>query len=381
MSPEFKHRTKFALETLWVEFVSRWIWAWFRLLVKSQLTRRCKRCILNEKASPLDKNGLCRECKIFFSEKKSKDEPPKTDPIKELLASMPPEPSRLFDVLVLFSGGKDSTYLLHRIKSEHPHLRILSVLVDNGFMSPFALDNARRVIEHMKVSHLTLQIPKTLVKKTFRYTLTHLEKQTGYSLVDQMDGHMTFDAAKKLATDLRIPAILCGLSKTQILNIFGDIGWEFSRLEMIEKPVQRAGIPLSDFPYDPEEQQFWFDGSRYPESIIPRFLFPFYIWNPTEDFIVREVKNLQILKKTHPLLTNNALIPVIGLAEVARFGFSSFEIEFARMVRVGKTKRTQWLHLFEMLEFSARTGLFINKTAQETLTMLNLKKADLGIHE
>ena len=130
-----------------------------------------------------------------------------------------------------------------------------------------------------------------------------------------------------------------------------------------------------------EEQGNFWDASRWPVNQIPRVIMPFVAWDPDEAFILNEVSRLNLIdkKKTSPLLTNNALIPIIGLAEAKRFGYTSFEVEFARMVREGKSERAHWLNLFEMLEVSAKTGLFINKGVVQTLAALGLTKKDIGL--
>ena len=78
-------------------------------------------------------------------------------------------------------------------------------------------------------------------------------------------------------------------------------------------------------------------------------------------------------------MTNNELIPVIGLIDVAKFGYSTFEPEFAQMIREGKTERRYWLNVFEMLEYSAKTGRFISSTVDQTLAKLGLTRADVGL--
>jgi hypothetical protein len=113
----------------------------------------------------------------------------------------------------------------------------------------------------------------------------------------------------------------------------------------------------------------------------PRFLMPFVAWDPDESHILREVARLGLIGRGRcsPLMTNNALIPVIGISEVLRHGHTCFELEFARMIREGKSERTYWLHLFEMLEYSAKTGRFVGKTVAGTLEALGLTRRDLGL--
>ena len=125
----------------------------------------------------------------------------------------------------------------------------------------------------------------------------------------------------------------------------------------------------------------WFDGSKHPPEKVPRFLLPFCAWDLKETEVIAAVKNWGLIKKSNvsPLLTNNAVIPVIGVAEYNHFGYSSFEVEFARMIREGKSDRAYWKNLFEMLEYSAKTGRFIKDTLYNTLDALDLKPSDIGL--
>src|SRR6266536_4689437 len=50
----------------------------------------------------------------------------------------------VYDAIVAYSGGKDSTYILHHLKRAYD-LRLLAFLVDNDFVAAQAFVNARTV--------------------------------------------------------------------------------------------------------------------------------------------------------------------------------------------------------------------------------------------
>ncbi|MFH1022074.1 MAG: hypothetical protein V1809_01635 [Planctomycetota bacterium] len=372
----------FARETRRVEFIARHLWRVIRPAVARHLSRRCRNCVLPEGVSPLDATGLCGECRKFA------DSPPPprpasegvSDPVDELLRSTEGKAAGVYDAILLVSGGKDSAWLLHRITTGHPRLRLLTVLVDNGFMSPIALANAARVMSRFDVDHLTVRPRPAVVRKAFRTAFLNLHRQTGYSIVDLTDGQIIFDTAKHLAARMGIPMVLCGLSRAQIENGMTGVRWEFPREREAAGMNNITGIPFGEF-FTPDEMTLWFDGSKHPPDRIPRFVFPLYVWEPAEEHILREVSRLGLLdaKRTSPLLTNNRLIPLIGIAEVLRFGHTGFEVEFARNVREGKSAREYWLNIFEMLEYSAKTGRFISGSVDATLAELGLSRKDIGL--
>jgi len=70
---------------------------------------------------------------------------------------------------------------------------------------------------------------------------------------------------------------------------------------------------------------------------------------------------------------------LLGVVDVHRLGYSSFEPEFCRMIRDGKADRVAWQRTFELLEHSARTGLFVRGIVEALLARLDLTAADVGI--
>lgn len=332
----------------------------------------------------IKKSGICTACDEYLSNAKNtvpaaqkKDH----DQLNELLRTCQGRGAGGYDALVLLSGGKDSAYLLHSLASVYPELRILTVLVDNGFMSPIALENASCLRRKFNFDHITLSPRRSFVKTVFHYALTHLERQKGYSIVDLLDGTITFDSARNLAAKCGIPLVIGGVGRVQAENLFGITSFELTREQELAALKKHADIVLEEVTED-EDFHLWWDPLKWPSASRPRTIFPFMVWDPDETYILKEVERLGLIdkKRCSPLLTNNALIPVIGLAENARLGYTSFEVEFARMIREGKSKRKYWLNLFEMLEVSAKTGKFINKSVTQTLSALGLSKADIGIN-
>lgn len=374
-----------SIEVAFTDFTARHGWKWIRPLVKRHLALRCSHCLLSTHYTTLNSEGICPYC-VEWSQHSASAQAAQQNTadsqaaLDRLMATHAGKTPGAYDAVILMSGGKDSAYLLHRIRKEYPELRLLSIMVDNGFMSPHAISNLHEILGHFDVPHISVQPQPSFVKKVFRYTLTHLHLQKDYSIVDLMDGHMTFDHAKNFAASMGIPIVLCGMSHLQAEMLYGEpVAVESPRAIECTPVTEHAGIPLQEF--GAENMAYWFDGSQWPAERVPHFVLPFTVWNVSEEEVLAAVTSLGFIskQKVRPLVTNNALIPVIGMAEVAKFGYCYWEVEFARMVREGKSDRTYWVALFEMLEFSTKTGRFVNKTVVETLARLGLTKKDIGI--
>ncbi len=50
------------------------------------------------------------------------------------------------------------------------------------------------------------------------------------------------------------------------------------------------------------------------------------------------------------------------------------------MVRDGKANANEWRHVFELLEYTAKTGLFVKKAVLDSLKQLGLEPKDVGVH-
>lgn len=363
-------------------FFIRHIWPVYRLFVRNSLTPRCRRCILPESYSPLE-GGLCaycREAKHTGPAVAKGDKREMARAFDELIQAQIARQDPAYHVMLLFSGGKDSCYMLHRLRQTYPTLRILAVTVDNTFMSPVAMENIRELIRRFDVDHLMLRPRAATMEKMFRYAITHLNAKGCAGTVDQFDGDFFSDLARNLAARLEIPYIFWGLSPTQLEQILGLDDFLTDPADEARSREEVAGIRLRDV-FDEEEMHYWWNGPAWPADRRPQMVFPFQVWDLPETFIKKEVGRLGLMPRgdESPLMTNHQLIPLMGIVDMVQLGYSSFEPEFAAMVRRGQADRTYWLHLFETMEYAARSGRFLGKSIDAVLDRLSLQRADLGI--
>lgn len=366
------------------EFYVKYIWPLHRKLVAKQISKRCRNCAASEKMLMLDSTLLCDACKNISTDSNSTTAVKKSSQViqlNEILTRYQGAGTQQYDALGLFSGGKDSTYMLHRIQKEYPRIRILAFTIDNGYMSPVAKDNVAEMIEKLKIDHVFVKPDPSFYKKLFRYCLTHLNEEGGYGTLDFSDGEFMLDTARILASEKKIPLILCGYSKYQVQNGLKLFTMESPFESERKSRTMTAGIPIKDIFTADDDLRRWWQGGTGSETQVSRLLFPLYAWDLEENEIKQKITEWGLLKKKEhsPIVTNHQLIPVIGVVDVHQFGYSSFEPEFCRMIREGKADKNEWQGTFEFLEYTAKTGLFVKKIVIELLAELKLTLEDVGV--
>jgi hypothetical protein len=400
MTPEKAERI-FLQEMKGFLFYSRFVWPWHRKLCRSLITPRCHRCVISAQLSSLNSAGLCSQC-VALSQSDIQTHPPsqaqalsapqlralaETDSsqvqaqeLDNILTSTGGKGSGRFDAVVLFSGGKDSVYLVNHLTKVYPKLRLVLLTIDNTFMSPFAKKNIDYTISKINCELVSVRPPAALMEKMFRHTFLNLNAKGCSGTVDQLDGDLLHDIGRNFAKDHRIPLLISGCSRTQVEQILGLQHFESPQEVEINPRRSLAQIPLEDM-CNEDEIKIWWRGGDPGE--IPRVIFPFYVYNFSESEILEAVERLGLLPpfSKSPLLTNNQLIPLMAIVDMVKFGYSSFESEFCKMARVGKTDALFWRNIFELSEYSAKTGRFISKSVDVSLARLGLTRKSMGIPE
>jgi hypothetical protein len=365
------------------EFYVGNVWPLQRRFVAGRLARRCTACGASEKMLPLSAAGVCSECERVAREGRPAQrahDPALEADLGRILAGAAGTGTQGHDALVMFSGGKDSCYLVRRMQNEHPGLRLLACTVDNGFMSPVAKRNIDEVLPRLDIDHVFIRPRRSFYVTLFRHAITHLNAQGCYGTVDFSDGEFMLDSARRLAAEKGIPLILCGYSRYQVEDGLGLNHFESPRERERQPRTETAGLKLTDI-FDAEGCRQWWPGQTRPDVDVPRLLFPLYAWDLEEEQIKRQVVEWGLIadRNQSPIVTNHRLIPLLGVVDVHRLGYSSFEPEFCRMIREGKAEREHWQHTFEFLEHTSRTGLFVKPLVLDLLAELGLTVDDVGV--
>ena len=117
--------------------------------------KRCTRCILPETYPNIDfdENGVCRVCREHDEKYSDIDWDARRTELEKILDRYRGKGEK-YDVLVPFSGGKDSTYTLWTLKNVYG-MRCLAFNFDNGFQDPGALAFVKKAAHRLGVDLIT----------------------------------------------------------------------------------------------------------------------------------------------------------------------------------------------------------------------------------
>lgn len=107
----------------------------------------CKKCVMLETRPRLtfDENGVCAACQWAEEKKTSIDWKAREDELKKLCDDI--RGKYQYDCIVPASGGKDSTYVAHKMKHEY-NLNVLTVTITPPLETALIQENMRNFLEH-----------------------------------------------------------------------------------------------------------------------------------------------------------------------------------------------------------------------------------------
>jgi acyl-CoA synthetase (AMP-forming)/AMP-acid ligase II/acyl carrier protein len=119
----------------------------------SGVVKQCTSCGLpdNYPGTTLDPEGICNTCRDFNTLKERFRSYFKTKADLQVILNQAKETKTgMYDCMVLYSGGKDSTYMLYQLVKEMGMTPLVFSL-DNGYISEEAKGNIRRVTDDLGV--------------------------------------------------------------------------------------------------------------------------------------------------------------------------------------------------------------------------------------
>ncbi|ACL75346.1 7-cyano-7-deazaguanine synthase [Ruminiclostridium cellulolyticum] len=124
-------------------------------------------------------------------------------------------PDSKYDYCVLFSGGKDSTYLANIMKQMKGG-RVCTLTVDNGFEDEVFLDHVKKVADKIGVDSYIITPPKEDFELLFNYVIKEPKlRAVDSNAICYFCGQYIMKAGIRFAEENNIPVVIHGMSPTQ----------------------------------------------------------------------------------------------------------------------------------------------------------------------
>ena len=311
----------------------------------------CRNCTLPSTvpSAKIDESGLCIYCRQF---KGKEDLERKRENYEQRFAQLIEEHKNSgirssYDILAAYSGGKDSTFTLDLLKN-HYGLRVLAMTFDHGFVSPYALENIRKIVETLGVDYISFKPDSRTMQKIFRFSSEHefhpakaLERAS--SICNSCMGLAKF-IILKVAIEKRIPFIAYGWSPGQVPLQSAILKNNPSFIRKVQdlflKPLEEA--------VGEEVQAYFLDDHHLKEdgnNTLPYNINPLAFLHYDEGKIYQRIRELgwQPPKDTDPNSTNCLLNAFANEIHIQKHQYHPYAMELAELVREGILSREEAL--------------------------------------
>jgi len=305
---------------------------------------RCTRCVLPETFPGIcfDAEGVCNYCRRALSaEQREARRARLRRRFEELVEEVHGHGD--YECLMSWSGGKDSTYTLALLKEEFG-LRVLAFTFDNGFVSPRAFQNMRKVGETLGVDHIILKPRFDLLRRIFVASMQpdfySVKARERASNICTSCMSLAKGMGLRLALERNIPLLAYGWSPGQL-----PLSSALFRLtpSMARAMIQAATAPLRSVvgdalaPYFPTEETL--------TRPLPYNVSPLAFLTYDEAQIYRRIRELgwEAPEDTDPNSTNCLLNVLANEVHQAQAGYHPYVLELAQLVREGYLSREKAL--------------------------------------
>lgn len=293
----------------------------------------CTRCVLSESFPGLtfNRSGECSYC-TNEAERVVLDQETVESALKSARRERQPD---VYDAVVLYSGGKDSTRALWA--GSNAGLRVLAFTLDNGYISTQTNRNMVAVLDALGVDHVYFRPPATLMKLLYR---TSLMSEFGEETMKYSTGScgscisMVFAAGRRVARGYGVSTLIGGWSPGQ-MSTSPVVDGAF-----VDAVIRRQLEPLArKHPKLAAALEPWLAPTRLDDI---RLVNPMYSVAYDEEVVVRAISEMgwQRPADTDSCSTNCCLNGFLVVDHIRRYGYHPYAYELAHHVRIGATSRS-----------------------------------------
>ncbi len=302
--------------------------------------KSCTNCTLPENFpnAQIDDSGQCGYCRRGTMLPDYSHEEPR---FEKLIEEQRKDP-RQYDCLVCYSGGKDSTYALIRIKERYG-MRPLAFTLDNGFISKKAKENIELICGKLGIDLVVVRPNSPQMQALYRATLENkiFDEGTMSRLSATCYACITFVnyQALQLALEKNIRMVVGGLTHGQVPKAVFPLKTEFLRQTFDDAKRKLA-----------ETAKFHAEGF-YPKVDFDRLdkSEPIYKVNPLlferydEKKILAEIGKYGWEKpKDVDSCSTNCLMNRVGnYYHYKRYGYHPYQYEVSSLIRLGSITKEE----------------------------------------
>lgn len=343
--------------------------------------KHCKKCLIPENVEDVQINsqGICNLCSEYsheFVKKTDQERKERENDLKKALEDCKGQAE--FDCLVPFSGGKDSVYLLYKLKYEYG-LKILAYTT-NANIPDLAWKNIYSTLRKLDIEHLSYTPSHNFYTKLFRYLFMNQEPRGAVYTISYVYAPLFEGDAIRLAIKKNIPLILAGYSPGQPEP--ERMLYEFSHKLLRESDWTPPAL-LESGEFNKEELSFFYNAKSYPDNTnFPRYLAPFHAWEYNQAEVMDAVVKQKLVSSSRhasPIFTNYPINWLCMYSDLKHFGYNPYQPEFSALIREGKASRLYWQIMRPIVNTMIDKKILLGKEVTHGLKWLGLTEVDLKI--
>lgn len=312
----------------------------------------CTRCVLPETFPGIkfDSEGVCNYCLDKRNANRPKEKIEYEQRFKDLVQQK--KGQGCYDVIMAYSGGKDSTYTLGLLKQKYD-LNILAITFDNGFVSNQASKNIINVVEYLGIDHMYFKPNFRILSQIFRgcaerevFSPKTLERASTICTACMAIVKFT---TLRMAVEKDIPMIAFGWSPGQAPITSSIMKNNPQMVKLMQRSLYNPLFELVGNgikPYFPDEKMF--SGSyQFPYNVHP---LAFLEYN--EALIYQSIAKFNWVspRDVDANSTNCVLNTYANAVHRKRYSYNPYSFELAGLVREGMLDRTEALERLEQVE-------------------------------
>ena len=298
----------------------------------------CKYCIMHSgiPGITIDKDGVCSDCNDFVEEQKVNNETAAveyTKKMEELFEKVKSE-KHVYDAIVLFSGGKDSTELVNIAKNRYG-LNILGFGMQLPIGKPQAVANMDEVAKRIGFDLMKMSIPLDTYKRYMKFALMNSDKyDLGENIGCAACSFIFRWYAYRLAIEMNIPIILDGRDKWQNGGFLFESGDETKEKALKGEKVFSRLHDLAQDALGTTKGLMGYDIEYFKDKNFPSFIAPFTFMDYNTMDSLKTIDELGLNKNDfETMYTNCDGVYLFDYITLKRFDCTSYHKGYAHGLR------------------------------------------------